>query len=77
MTLQHFPNKLMGLRDRYHMKRPSDDDAQRASSLDARLEAFLSGFLGRHPRFLFVAGLVLAALVILAIVATKFAGKNH
>jgi len=59
------------------MRRPSDDDAERASSPDAKLEAFLSGFLGRHPRFLLVAGLVLAALVILAIVASKLAGKNH
>ena len=67
----------MGIRDRDYMRRPSDDDAERASSPDAKLEAFLSGFLGRHPRFLLVAGLVLAALVILAIVASKLAGKNH
>jgi hypothetical protein len=59
------------------MKRPSDDDTQRASSPDAKLEAFLSGFLSRHPRFFFVTGLALAALVIVAIVVTKFAGKNH
>jgi hypothetical protein len=67
----------MGIRDRDYMKRPSDDDAQRASSPDARLEAFLSGFLSRHPRFFLVAGGVLAVLVVLAIVVAKFAGKNH
>jgi hypothetical protein len=67
----------MGIRDRDYMKRPSDDDAERALSPDAKLEAFLSGFLGRHPRFFLVAGLVLAALVVLAIVVAKFAGRNR
>ena len=74
---QHAPHKLMGIRDRDYMKRPSDDDARRASSPDAKLEAFLSGFLSRHPRFFLVASVVLAVLVVLAIVVTKFAGKNH
>ena len=77
MTLRHFPNKLMGIRDRDYMKRPSDDDAQRASSPDARLEACLSGFLSRHPRFFLVAGVGLAVLIVLAIVVTKVAGRAH
>jgi hypothetical protein len=67
----------MGIHDRDYMKRPSDDDSQRASSPDAKLEAFLSGFLSRHPRFFLVAGLALAVLVVVAIFATKLAGKNQ
>jgi hypothetical protein len=59
------------------MKRPSDDDARRASSPDAKLEAFLSGFLSRHPRFFIVAGVVFAVLVVLAILVAKFAAKSH
>jgi len=67
----------MGIRDRDYMKRPSDDDARRASSPDARLEAFLSGFLSRHPRFFLGAGIMLAVLIVLAIVVSKVAGKAH
>ena len=67
----------MGIRDRDYMKRHSDDDAERASSPDAKLEAFLSGFLSRHPRFLLVTGLVLAGLVVLAIVVSRFGGTSH
>ena len=67
----------MGIQDRDYMKRPSDDEAQRASSPDARLEAFLSGFLDRHPRFFLVAGVILAVLIVLAVVVTKFAGTNR
>ena len=59
------------------MKRPSDDDAQGETSPDAKLEAFLSGFLRRHPRLFLVMGVVLAVLVVLAIIVSKFTGKNH
>jgi hypothetical protein len=67
----------MGLLDRDYMKRPPDDDAQHASSPDARLEAFLSGFLNRHPRFFPVAGVVLAALILAAILIGRLVGVNH
>ena len=67
----------MGLLDRDYMKRPPDDDAQHASSPDARLEAFLSGFLNRHPRFFPVAGVLLAALILAAILIGWFADKGH
>jgi hypothetical protein len=67
----------MGLQDRDYMKRPADDDAQRAPSLDGKLEEFFSGFLNRHPRFLLLAGVALAFLVVLAIVVAKFTEKRH
>ncbi len=67
----------MGLRDRDYMKRSSDDDAHRASSLDAKLEAWLRGFLDRHPRFFVITGVALAVFIVVAILVGKFADKNH
>ncbi|HZO84317.1 MAG TPA: hypothetical protein VFC26_03840 [Verrucomicrobiae bacterium] len=54
------------------MKRSSDDE-QRTSSPDEKLEAFFSGFLGRHPRFLIMASVALVVLIALAILVAKFA----
>jgi len=62
----------MGLGDRDYMKRSSDDE-QRTSSPDEKLEAFFSGFLGRHPRFLIMASVALVVLIALAILVAKFA----
>ena len=76
VTLQHAANN-MGLHDRDYMKRRSDDEAEHGSSPDARFEVYLSRFLGRHPRFIVVAGIVLAGLVGLAILFVKFADKSQ
>jgi hypothetical protein len=61
------------------MKRPSDDDDddRRSSSSDSKLEAFLWGFLERHPRFFLYVGIGLAVLVITVVVATKLATKSQ
>lgn len=59
------------------MKRPSGDDAQPGSSPDARLEALLSGFLQRHPRFLVYLMVAVVGLIIVALVATKFSDKGQ
>ena len=67
----------MGIRGRDYMKRPADDEAPRAPSLDGKLEEFFSGFLNRHPRFLLLAGVALAVLVVLAIVVAKLTEKSH
>jgi len=62
----------MGIHDRDYMKRRPDDDERNTSSPDARLEAILSGFLSRYPRLIKVAGISLAALVVIAIVMAMF-----
>ena len=66
----------MGLSDRDYMKRPADDDPRRAASHDARLEAFLNGFLSRHPRFLVVAGVALAVLIVVSIIIARVADNG-
>lgn len=68
----------MGLDDRDYMKRASNDGAQGvSSSADEKLEAFFGGFLSRHPRFLVVAGVVVAVVILLAIVIAKMGGKGN
>ena len=67
----------MGIQNRDYMKRPSDDDERRASSSDSKLEALLSGFLQRHPRFFIYVGISLAVLVIAAIIVAKLTTRSH
>ncbi|MEO6184076.1 MAG: hypothetical protein ABIP76_13210 [Verrucomicrobiota bacterium] len=58
------------------MKRSSDDDDQRHSTPDAKLEAFFSNFLQRHPKFFLYVGVGLVILIIVALVVAKFTNKN-
>ena len=68
----------MGIENRDYMKRPSDDDDDRgAASSDSKLEAFLSGFLQRHPRFFLYVLIGLAVLVVAAIVVAKVTTKSQ
>ena len=60
------------------MRRASNEEAEGAtSSADEKLEAFFSGFLRRHPRFLVVAGVIVAVAILLAIVIAKMGGKGN
>ena len=65
----------MGIYNRDYMKRPSDDDEERAYGSDEKLEAFFSGFLRRHPRFFLYFGIGMAALVIGTIVLAKISNR--
>ena len=68
----------MGILNRDYMKRPSDDnDDGRGSSSDSKLEAFLSGFLQRHPRFFLYVLIGLAVLVVVAVVLAKLTTKGQ
>ena len=67
----------MGLDDRDYMRRASKEAEGASSSPDEKLEAFFSGFLSRHPRFLVVAGVVVAVVILLAIVMAKMGGKGN
>jgi hypothetical protein len=66
----------MGLDDRDYMRRASKE-AEEASSPDEKLEAFFSDFLSRHPRFLVVAGVIVAVAILLAIAIAKMGGKGN
>ena len=68
----------MGLHDRDYMRRASNEEAEGASSsADEKLEAFFSGFLSRHPRFLVVAGVVVAVAILVVIVIAKMGDKGN
>ena len=67
----------MGLDDRDYMRRASNEEAQGASSSDEKLEAFFNGFLSRHPRFLMVAGVAVAVVILLAIVIAMMGGEGN
>jgi hypothetical protein len=54
------------------MRRPPDDDGGRSSTPDGKLEAFLGGFLQRHPRFFMYLGIALGAVIILGLAIAKF-----
>lgn len=69
----------MGIHDRDYMKRrrrPEDDSP--GASPEARLDAFLGGFLRRHPRLPWAMGIALVLLiVILAAVALRFPAPDR
>jgi len=67
----------MGLDDRDYMRRASKEAEEASSSADEKLEAFFSGFLSRHPRFLVGSGLVAAVVILLAIVMSRMGGKGN
>ena len=67
----------MGLDDRDYMRRASNEAQGGSSSPDEKLEAFFSGFLSRHPRFLVVAGVVVAVVILLAIVIAMMGSKGN
>ena len=61
----------MGLNDRDYMKRPVDDDVTYAAPADERLEAMLSGFLRRHPRFFLYVGIGLVVVIIMTLIIAR------
>ncbi len=66
----------MGIRSRDYMKRPSDGDGERPGTPDGRLEAVLSAFLQRHPRFFTYLGIALVVLILIALLIAKLAAKS-
>ena len=67
----------MGIHDRDYMKRPSDDDGDKARPSSSKLDAFFNGFLSRHPRLLLVILLVLAAAILIAVIVAKISGGGN
>ncbi len=63
----------MGIQSRDYMKRPPDDDDHASSTPDAKLEAFFSSFLHKHPRFFLYVGVAIAILAIAAVIIIKLA----
>ena len=66
----------MGVRDRDYMKRPSDDDEERSSSPESRAEEFAQRVLARSRKLFIIGGIVLAIVIIIALVMSKFSGSH-
>ncbi len=64
--------KPVSIQDRDYMRRPRREDSRSDSSPAEKAEAILSALLKKHPRFFLWLGLAVAALAILAFVASKF-----
>ncbi|HEY6170035.1 MAG TPA: hypothetical protein VI454_18500 [Verrucomicrobiae bacterium] len=75
----HFQIRIdMGILNRDYMKRSSDDDDDGRGSLsDSKVEAFLSGFLQRHPRFFIYVGIGLGVMVVAAIVVARLTVRSQ
>jgi len=67
----------MGIQSRDYMKRPSGDYGERPTTPDAKLEAFLSGFFQKHPRFLLYLGIGLALLILIGLLLAKFTAQGR
>lgn len=61
----------MGIYNRDYMKRPSDDDEERASDEDIKLAVIFRRVFKKYPRLLLYLGVALVALVTIAIVVAK------
>ena len=66
----------MGIQDRDYMKRSPNDDGRNPSTSGIKLDAFLSGFLQRHPRFFVYVGLGLLVLIIVAVVMARLSSHG-
>ena len=67
----------MGIRNRDYMKRPSDGDDERGSSLESRAEEFAQRVLARSRKLLIIGGIILGIVIIIALVMAKFSGSGH
>ena len=66
----------MGIQDRDYMKRSPNDDGRNPSTAGNKLDAFLSGFLERHPRFFVYVGFVLLVSIIVAVIGARLSSHG-
>ena len=59
------------------MKRPSDEDPDRAASADSKAEDFLAMFFEKHPKFFLYFGIGLSVLIVVALAIVKLSGQGH
>ena len=65
----------MGIRDRDYMKRPSDggDD----SSPESKAEEFAQRVLAKSRKFILIGAIVLAILIVIALIMSRFSSGGH
>ena len=61
----------MGIQDRDYMKKRPSGGGGQSEPLDQKLEAFLGGFLARHPRFFLYLGIGFGILFVVAVIGAK------
>jgi hypothetical protein len=66
----------MGIRDRDYMKRPAGDDGEDGSSSESRAEEFAQRVLARSRKLILIGGIVLAILIVVALIVSKFSGSH-
>jgi len=67
----------MGVRDRDYMKRSSDDDDERSSSIESRAEEFAQRVLARSRTAFLIFGIVLGIVIVVALILSKLSGGGH
>jgi hypothetical protein len=67
----------MSIRDRDYMKRRSDDYDERSSTKECRAEEFAQRVLARSRRLFLIGGIVLAVLIVVALILSRFSGSSH
>ncbi len=68
--------RIMGIHDRDYMKRGPADEPRDDSSSDDKLDAFLTGFLQRNPRFFLFLTLGLGILILIGLFLAGLFGPN-
>jgi hypothetical protein len=58
------------------MKRPSGDDGEDGSSSESRAEEFAQRVLARSRKLILIGGIVLAILIVVALLVSKFSGSH-
>jgi hypothetical protein len=71
------PLRIMGIYDRDYMRRQPEGDEDRAPRRGDQMDAYFSRFLARNPRFFTRAGIALAALFVIGLIALKFLGRGR
>jgi hypothetical protein len=67
---------FMGIRDRDYMKRPSDDDDERNSSLESRAEEMAQRILVRSRKAILIVGIALVILIVAGLIVAKFSAAK-
>jgi hypothetical protein len=65
----------MGIQDRDYMKRPSGDDPD--SSPESKAGEFAQRVLARSRKAILICGILLGALLVIALIVSRFSGGGH
>jgi hypothetical protein len=67
----------MGIRDRDYMKRRTDDENERSSSLESKAEAIAERIMAKLGTVIAVSVVALGIVALVVWMISKFSGGNH